>query len=84
MYQDGEPEDDDIHADLEGLVVGSKPGREREDERIYFNAVGLSHVDVAIALAMYRRAVEHGYRDEMTLQSPTIFEHPAITEQIRM
>jgi ornithine cyclodeaminase/alanine dehydrogenase-like protein (mu-crystallin family) len=84
MYQDGELEDGDIHANLEDLVVGAKPGRERDDERIYFNAVGLSYVDVAIALAMYRRATEHGFRQELTLQGTTIFEHPSINEWIRM
>lgn len=84
MYQDGELADDDIHADLEDLVMGKKPGRENAEERIYFNAVGLSYVDVAIALAMYRRAIEHGFRDELTLQSTTIFEHPSINEWIRM
>ncbi len=36
------------------------PGRESDDERIYFNAVGLAYIDVAIALAMYRRAVSAG------------------------
>lgn len=84
MYKDGELTDDDIHADMEEIVVGEKVGRESEDERIYFNAVGLSFVDVAIALAMYRRAKEHGFGEELTLQGTTIFEHPMINEWIRM
>ncbi len=58
MYQDGELRDADIYANLDEVVAGEKPGREQDDERVYFNAVGLAFVDIAIALAMYRRARE--------------------------
>ena len=84
VYQEGKLKDGDIHADLEELVVGKKPGRGSDEERIYFNTVGLSYVDVAIALAMYRRALEHGFREELTLQGTTVFEYPSINEWIRM
>ncbi len=62
MYKDGELTDADIYCDLVSLVTGEKPGRENDDERIYFDAVGLSFIDIAIALAMYRRAVERRIR----------------------
>jgi len=78
MYKDGELTDADIHADLDELVMGDKPGRESADERCYFNAVGLSFLDVAIALAMYRKAKEAGEGTELTMQETTIFEHPQI------
>jgi ornithine cyclodeaminase/alanine dehydrogenase-like protein (mu-crystallin family) len=84
MYKDGQLGDADVHGNLDELVAGDKPGRERADERIYFNAVGLSFVDIAIALAMYQRACEHGFGQELTLQETTIFEHPAINQWVRM
>ncbi|NIL96540.1 MAG: ornithine cyclodeaminase family protein [Planctomycetales bacterium] len=84
MYQDKQLSDREIHGNLDELVAGEKPGRERPDERIYFNAVGLSYVDVAIALAMFRRATEHGFGQQLTLQETTIFEHPQINNWVRM
>lgn len=65
-------------------MAGEKPGRESDNEWAYFNAVGLSFVDVAIALAMYERAMEHGFAQELTLQETTIFEHEKINEWVRM
>ena len=83
MYQDGELRDSDIHANLDEVVAGDKPGRESDDERVYFNAVGLAFVDVAIALAMYRRAVDAGKGRELTMQETTVFDHPGMAEHIR-
>ena len=40
----------------------------------YFNAVGLAYIDVAIAYAMYRRAVERGCGIEIPMQESMIFE----------
>ncbi|NIP84207.1 MAG: ornithine cyclodeaminase family protein, partial [Planctomycetales bacterium] len=84
MYQDKELSDQEIHGNLDELVAGEKPGRENPQERIYFNAVGLSYVDVAIAWAMFRRATEHGFGQPLTLQETTIFEHPQINNWVRM
>lgn len=84
MYKDGELTDADIYCNLASLVTGEKPGRENDNERIYFDAVGLSFFDVAIAHAMYRRARERGAGQELTLQDTTIFEHPRISEWARM
>jgi N-[(2S)-2-amino-2-carboxyethyl]-L-glutamate dehydrogenase len=83
MYQDGELLDGDIHGNLDEVVAGDKPGRETDDERVYFNAVGLAFVDVAIALAMYRRAVDAGKGRELTMQETTVFDHPDMAEHIR-
>ena len=74
----------DLHADLHELVSGDKPGRESDDERIYFNAVGLSFLDVAIALTMYRRANEAGVGQQLELQHEMIFEHPDIAERVHL
>ncbi len=84
MYKDGELSDDDIYPNLGEVVAGVKPGRESADERVYFNAVGLAYVDIKIALAMYRRAVEAGKGCELTMQDTMVFEQPRITEYARI
>lgn len=84
MYRDGELSDSDIHANLSDLVVGNKPGRERPDECIYFNAVGLAYVDIAIAYAMYKRARKAGMGQELTIQEEMIFEHPQLRDWVRL
>jgi ornithine cyclodeaminase/alanine dehydrogenase-like protein (mu-crystallin family) len=83
MYKDGELLDTDIHGNLDEVVAGDKPGRETDDERVYFNAVGLAFVDVAIALAMYRRAVDAGKGQELTMQETMIFDHPNLADYVR-
>jgi alanine dehydrogenase len=49
-----------LHAELGEIVVGSKPGRERDDERILFWHRGLASCDVALADLLLRRADEAG------------------------
>ncbi len=83
MYQAGELSDDDIHANLDEIVTGEKPGRTSAEERIYFNAVGLAFVDVAIALEMYRRAAGKHAGQTLTLQKCMIFEHPEIRHWVQ-
>ncbi len=80
MYKDGDLTDDDIYADIAELVAGQKPGRQRDDERAYFNAVGLAYVDVAIALAMYRRAKDAGAGQTLPLQECMIFAHEGLKD----
>ena len=84
MYAEGLLSHDDIHADLHELVSGHKPGRESEDERIYFNAVGLAYVDVALALAMFQRAQSAHIGRELDLQQTMVFEHQNIMSKIRL
>jgi N-[(2S)-2-amino-2-carboxyethyl]-L-glutamate dehydrogenase len=84
MYKDGELRDEDVHANLDEVVAGAKPGREADDERVYFNAVGLAFVDVAIALAMYRRAIGAGKGHELTMQETMIFDHPDMAAHVRL
>jgi len=83
MYKDGLLRDSDVYADLDELVAGEKPGRQKEDERAYFNAVGLAYVDVGIAWAMYQRATDSGFGQALTLQETTIFEHSEIGQWLR-
>lgn len=84
MYKDGELKDQDVYANLSELVTGSKPGRESDSERIYFNAVGLAFVDVGIAIAMYRRAVEAGLGQDLQIQHEMIFEHARLKDWVRI
>ena len=84
MYKDGELSDADISADLVEVVAGDKSGRTSSEERVYFNAVGLAYVDVAIAHAMYRRAKEAGRGQTLALQQDMIFEHEGLADLIRM
>jgi len=84
MYKDGLIGNHDLHADLHELVSGDKPGRESDEERIYFNAVGLSFLDVAIALTMYKRAKAAGEGQFLELQHEMIFEHSDIASKVRL
>jgi ornithine cyclodeaminase len=49
-----------LHAELAEIVVGRKPGRERDDERILFWHRGLATTDVAVGKLLYDRARERG------------------------
>lgn len=84
MYAEGLISGADIHADLHELVSGHKPGRETDDECIYFNAVGLAYIDVAIGLAMYQRARSAASGTRLDLQQCMIFEHGDIMKHVRL
>jgi alanine dehydrogenase len=47
-----------LHAELGQIVTGQLPGRERDDERILFWHRGLAILDIAVGLAIQRRAEE--------------------------
>ncbi len=84
MYKDGELTDADIYADLTDIVTGAMPGRQSPTERIYFNAVGLAYVDVAIAIAMYDRALEAGMGQNLQIQHQMIFEHSRLKDWVKI
>ena len=84
MYKDGALRDEDIHANLVEVVAGEKSGRETDEERAYFNAVGLAYVDVAIAHAMYLRALEAGQGQTLPIQETMIFQHERLADWIRI
>jgi ornithine cyclodeaminase/alanine dehydrogenase-like protein (mu-crystallin family) len=48
------------HASLEELVVGTKPGRARPDDRTMAMNLGLALEDVAVAREVHRRALDLG------------------------
>jgi len=51
---------DTIAGELAHVVAGTRPGRERDDERILFWHRGLATTDVALGQAILERAVERG------------------------
>ncbi len=84
MYRDGLLGDERIHANLIDLVMGRKNGRDKDSERIYFNAVGLAYLDVAIAHAVYERACAAGMGQELKIQHEMIFEHAHLKDWVWM
>jgi len=52
--------EDTIAGALADVVAGTRPGRERDDERILFWHRGLATTDVALGQAILERAVEQG------------------------
>jgi len=49
-----------LHAEWPDIVAGRAPGRETDDERIAYIALGIWGEYAAILPAVYQRAVEHG------------------------
>ena len=49
-----------LHAELGQIVTGRRPGRERDDERILLWHRGLAILDIAVGLAILRRAEQQG------------------------
>ena len=60
LYQQGRISDEDIYADIVDIIDGTKPGRENDQEFIYFNSVGLSFIDVAVANSYYKNVINKG------------------------
>lgn len=56
MYKEGLLRDEDIYGNLQEIVVEGKPGRENEEEFIYFCSVGLAFIDVSFAKYVYEQA----------------------------
>ena len=60
MHQHALLRDSDIHANLGELILGIKPGRENDTERIHYAHMGMGVDDVALAWAVYQTARERG------------------------
>lgn len=77
LYQSGRLKDNDIYADLHEIVAGAKPGRENDEEIIYFNPVGLSYVDVAMAKSFYDKVMQAGLMlPDMEFFKGSMFDTP--------
>lgn len=55
LYKDHKLSDEDIYANIGDIICKHKPGRENNDEFIYFNSVGLGFIDVAVAHSIYKK-----------------------------
>ncbi len=73
LYKAGRLADADIYADLNELVSKEKTGRENDDEFIYFDAVGLSYVDVALASRIYKICKDKNCLSYIEMQSDNVF-----------
>jgi len=82
LYKAGKLTDGDIYGDLPDIVFGRLPGRERADEFIYFNTVGLSYVDIALGYAFYQKAANAGYGKSGLIEPPGT-SYPDIKEFIK-
>lgn len=56
-----------LHAEIGEVVAGTRPGRERDDERILVHTTGLVSQDIGIAWWIYRKALNQG----LGVQLPT-------------
>ena len=61
MYQEGLIKDSDIYGNIEEIISGTKKGREKNDEFIYFCSVGLAFIDIALAQYVYEKSINMGY-----------------------
>lgn len=50
----------DIFATIGEIVAGQKPGRERDEEVIFFEPIGTGMLDVAVATIVYNKAIQKG------------------------
>ena len=75
MYKLGLLSNSDIHANLYEIITKQKPGRENSKEIIYYNGVGLSYVDVALATWMYEKAKNCKVGKTVQLLDRSIFEN---------
>ncbi|MBI4322264.1 MAG: hypothetical protein HY675_27540 [Chloroflexi bacterium] len=51
---------EDVYADMGEIVVGDKPGRENEQERIVYTHLGMGALDIAVAARAYEKARAQG------------------------
>lgn len=58
MHQQGLLHDSDIYASLGELILGTKAGRENDNERIHYAHMGMGLDDVALAWAVYQTACQ--------------------------
>ncbi len=75
MYKDGILTDDNIYGNLYEIVNNVKKGRETDDEFIYFNAVGLSYVDINLAIDMYKKVLNNNLGEIVKLQDKSMFNY---------
>ncbi len=58
MHQQGLLQDEEMYASIGELILGRKPGRQSDDERIHYCHMGMGLDDVALAWSVYQTAGE--------------------------
>lgn len=58
MHQQGLLDREGIYANLGELILGRKPGRENDEERIHYCHMGMGIDDISLAWAVYQTACE--------------------------
>ncbi|GAA4850179.1 N-[(2S)-2-amino-2-carboxyethyl]-L-glutamate dehydrogenase SbnB [Paenibacillus vulneris] len=56
-----------LHAELGEIVIGTKPGRETDDEIIILNPMGMAIEDIACARRIYLQALQEGAGQRLPL-----------------
>lgn len=74
MYEKGILKDSDIYANLSDIISRKKKGRETDLEFNYFNSIGLSFVDVAVANYFYKEVTSKGLGTDWCLQELDAFD----------
>ncbi len=67
MHQQGLLREQDIYANLGELILGKKPGRQNDEERIHYCHMGMGIDDVALAWAVYETARERNLGTSLSL-----------------
>lgn len=60
MVLSGQLQQEEIHANLGEIILGQKPGRRTDRERIFYSPIGLGAEDVAVGREVYRLAAKRG------------------------
>jgi ornithine cyclodeaminase len=67
MFLEGLLTDDSIYAELDDIVTRAKPGRESDDERIFFAPIGMGSEDVAFGYRIYKKSLHMGLGQRLKL-----------------
>lgn len=73
MYSEGLIKDKDAY-EMGDIVIGKKPEREAEEERVFFCPVGLGADTVLIAYMVYEKAVKKGIGTKLKLWTENPWE----------
>lgn len=83
MYRDGLLGDDDIYAELTEILSGEKPGRESDDEFIYFNSIGMAFTDMYVSHAMYQACLANHDGEILESRSVEVLENEFLQTKLR-
>lgn len=57
----------EVHSELAAILANEKPGRETNEEITFYKSVGVAYLDTAVAVAVYKKAVEAGVGEQIAL-----------------